>query len=90
MLTLISFELLWVSLAILTVMSLLARLAYTRSVWAQISVFRLELVTSLANPHNPPYGDALEFLSSLGLARLAQSMTDLQLFFLAGSDIAAE
>jgi len=70
-LTGISFELLWVSLVILTGISLLARLASTLSVWAHISVFRLELVTSLANPHNPPYGDALECLSSLGLALLS-------------------
>ncbi len=57
MLTLISSTLLWVSLAILTGRSLLARLALTLSVWAHISVFRLELVTTFANPHNHPYGD---------------------------------
>ena len=54
-----SFELLKISLVICTVRSLLARLACTLSVRAHISVFRLEIVTALANPHNYPHGDAL-------------------------------
>jgi hypothetical protein len=54
----ISSALLQVSLAIRTSRNLPTRLACTLSVWAHISVFRLELVTALANPHNHPFSYA--------------------------------